>query len=287
MVKLQIFDVEHGACALLTDDNGARMMIDCGHNATTGWKPGTYLKQQNVSSIEMLAITNYDEDHVSGANDLFDIINVQWLFRNTSVTSSTIKRLKSEDGMGAGIERLVKTIDTTFSGGGTLLGQPAWPQFTGMKYQLFNNDYPTFDDENNLSMIVFLKCHGIGVMFTGDLERAGCKELLKNDAFRKALSETNVFVAPHHGREPACCEEAIQYLSNVYYVVISDKGYQYDTQKTIPFYRRIAKKGGPFRNEKIRHVLTTRSDGEITFDFHQGSWGPTRLEVTKPQRVWI
>jgi hypothetical protein len=44
-MKLQIFDVEHGACSLLTADNNARLMIDRGHNATTGWKPGTYLAQ--------------------------------------------------------------------------------------------------------------------------------------------------------------------------------------------------------------------------------------------------
>jgi glyoxylase-like metal-dependent hydrolase (beta-lactamase superfamily II) len=66
-MQLQIFDVEHGACALLTADNSARFMIDCGHNATSGWKPGGYLLGSKISTIEMLAITNYDEDHASGA----------------------------------------------------------------------------------------------------------------------------------------------------------------------------------------------------------------------------
>jgi len=47
--------------------NNTRFMIDCGHNATTGWKPGTYLLQQGIRNLEMLAITNYDEDHASGA----------------------------------------------------------------------------------------------------------------------------------------------------------------------------------------------------------------------------
>src|SRR4051812_45725299 len=105
-MQLQIFDVEHGACSLLTADNGTRLMIDCGHNATTGWKPGTYLRQQNISILEMLAVTNYDEDHVSAATNLFDNVNVQWLLRNASVSASTLKNLKSEDGMGPGIERL-------------------------------------------------------------------------------------------------------------------------------------------------------------------------------------
>ena len=40
---LDIFDVEHGACALITTSNGKRVMIDCGHNAATNWRPGSAL----------------------------------------------------------------------------------------------------------------------------------------------------------------------------------------------------------------------------------------------------
>lgn len=269
-MRLQIFDVEHGACALLTADNGARLMIDCGHNASTGWRPGTYLQGQQVSALDMLAITNYDEDHASGAPNLFDRVHVRWLWRNSSVSGSTIKHLKTEDGMGPGIERLVHEINTSFIGGGGGLVQQ--PEFTGLERQAFWNDYPTFDDENNLSMVTFLKCHGIGVMFPGDLEKAGFLKLLERPAFQQALRQTNVFVASHHGRENGCCEETIPFLQSVFYVVISDQGYQFDTQRTMPFYSRIAK-GGMFRGT-TRKVLTTRNDGAIAFNFAPGSWGP-------------
>lgn len=73
---LQIFDVEHGACALLTvtAPNGGvrRLLIDCGHNASTRWTPGGHLKSLGVTQIEQLIITNYDEDHVSGYRSLAD-----------------------------------------------------------------------------------------------------------------------------------------------------------------------------------------------------------------------
>jgi len=82
-------------------------------------------------------------------------------------------------------------------------------------------------------------------MFPGDLEKAGFIELLKDEAFKQALRKTNVYVASHHGRDNGCCEETVPFLQSVYYAVISNKDYQYDTQKTIPFYSRIAK-GGPF-----------------------------------------
>src|SRR5665213_2950983 len=123
-MMLQIFDVEHGACSLLTGDNYARLMIDCGHNATTGWKPGTFLKQSGISELDMLAVTNYDEDHVSGARDLFDNINIKWIWRNASVSTQNIRSLKSEAGMGAGMDRLISEIDSKFSGGATTNGPP-------------------------------------------------------------------------------------------------------------------------------------------------------------------
>ena len=168
-MKLQIFDVEHGACSLLTADNNARFMIDCGHNATTGWKPGTYLKQQGIS-FDMLGITNYDEDHASAAANLFDNIDVSWLYRNRSVSAATIKTLKREQGMGPEIERLVHSIENVFTGNGSAAQEPV---LQGAERQFFYNTYPQFDDENNLSMVVFLKCHGTGVMFPGDLRKRG------------------------------------------------------------------------------------------------------------------
>lgn len=266
-MRLQIFDVEHGACALLTADNELRLMIDCGYNATTGWYPGTYLRQQGINTIEMLAITNYDEDHVSGALNLFSNIEVQILLRNP-LSVDTIRYLKSDYGMEPGLNELVYQIDNIFTA-----NVVSYPNFQGLEWETFFNDYPNVNDTNNLSLVLFLKCHGIGVMFPGDLEREGFLELLKKDGFRQALRETNVFIASHHGRESGCCEEIVPYLINVYYVVISDKGYEHDTQKTIPFYNRIAR-GGPFRDQQNRKVLTTRNDGRIEFIFSSKEWGP-------------
>lgn len=267
-MRLQIFDVEHGACALLTADNGAHMMIDCGHNASTGWRPGTYLKAMQIHRLEQLTITNYDEDHASGACDLFSKVFVEWIFRNTSVSPGLIRHLKSEDGMGPGIECLVKQLEGPFSG--TSSGTP--PSFPGVEVSYFWNPFPSFLDENNLSLVLFLKCCGIGFMFPGDMECAGFEALLGNRDFRVALGMTNVFVAPHHGRESGCYEELVPYLPNVFYVVISDKGYMHETQKTIPFYSRVAK-GGPFRGRQ-RQVVTTRNDGTISFYIDAAGWMP-------------
>lgn len=268
-MDLKIFDVEHGACALLTCDDDTRLMIDAGHNGASQWRPGTYLKAEGITSLDVLAITNYDEDHVSGLPNLLEHVDVRLLWRNRSVTGNQIKRLKTEDGMGVGIELLVDQINNVY----TVASPGPPPTFEGLSRSAYYNTPEDFDDENNLSMVVYLECHGVGVLFPGDIEKAGWLKLLeKEPGFKEALRKTRVLVASHHGRRSGCCDEIFEFC-RPHYVVISDKGYAHDTQETVPYYRARSI-GGPFRNEDERRVLTTRNDGRIGFTFTANGWGP-------------
>jgi beta-lactamase superfamily II metal-dependent hydrolase len=226
-VYLEIFDVEHGACALITTSNGKRVMIDCGHNATTRWKPGNALRRHNITYLDGLCVTNYDEDHVSGYPNLAESVFIGTLFRNPSVQPSTIRQLKSEDGMGVGIERLIWSIVNVFTG-----RPPGIQDFGDTSFSLYWNSYGVvpgyFDDENNLSLVVFVRCGQHKFIFPGDMERAGWLALLRNPAFVRELRGVNVFVASHHGRENGYSEEVLNLCPGIEVVIISDKkmGYQ-------------------------------------------------------------
>ena len=43
VMKVHVFDVEHGNCMLVEFPFGERMMIDCGHNSISGWGPVEWL----------------------------------------------------------------------------------------------------------------------------------------------------------------------------------------------------------------------------------------------------
>jgi beta-lactamase superfamily II metal-dependent hydrolase len=265
-MELKIFDVEHGACALLSTDDGKQMMIDCGHHAPNEWYPGTYLRQLGIGNLDMLAITNYDEDHVSGLPNLRENVTVGRLWRNKTVTPEILKDLKSEDGMGSGIEELVD-MATEYTADAA-----PW-EMQGVERQAFHLNYPEFDDENNLSFVVHLRLNGIGFLFPGDLETKGWDALLaRNEKFRAAVADTRVLIASHHGRLSGVCPDLfVKYGCKPYWIVISDKGYQHDTQETVPFYSLRAQ-GANFRGQE-RKVLTTRNDGRIRFWFGDGKWG--------------
>jgi beta-lactamase superfamily II metal-dependent hydrolase len=264
-MKLEIFDVEHGGCALLTCDNGTRLMIDCGHNATTGWYPGDHLVQHGIQYLDVLANTNYDQDHISGYRNLRNRVNIGAIWRNTSVTPQTIHRLKSDVGT-VSPEMNVFIADINGAAFGPPgAGEPM--QFPSVEYCLHRNAYPAFDDENNLSMLVRLTINGLTFLFTGDIETAGWRMLLATDpALRAAAARIDVLVASHHGRANGVCPELFDdHGCAPKIVVISDDYMQYDTQQTTAYYASKCSGITGFRGQGARKVLTTRKDGTLTF----------------------
>jgi len=261
-MELKIFNVEHGACALITCDNGNRFMIDCGHNGTTNWRPGSHLRALGVAVLQQLVITNYDEDHVSGLPDLLNNVYVEWLLRNPTVGAADLFALKSEDGMGVGIQALSGIIPSFRPS-----SNPE-PTFPGLNWHAFWNPYPAFTtDENDLSLALYLTLSGTTFLFPGDLERRGWLNILTTNAnFRNCVRNVDVLIASHHGRDTGICKELFDmYGCKPQIVVISDDYHQYDTQKTTQYYASKASGIQGFRIGGNRSVLTTRSDGELTF----------------------
>jgi len=141
-------------------------------------------------------------------------------------------------------------------------GSPIYPNY-GMEIAYFHHSPTTFQDTNNLSVVTFVAYNGVGVMFPGDLETAGWREFLKNQAFVNCLRRTNILIASHHGREGGYCKEIFNYCApNA--VIISDKPIQHETQNHNLYEQHSS---GINFSGVLRKVLTTRNDGKITIDF--------------------
>lgn len=263
-MKLQIFDVTHGFCAYLVADNGNVMLFDCGDNEKTNFRPSGYLPASGCQAVEILVITNYDHDHVSDLANLRKKLPIKRLLRNKSLTAAKLQEIKEEEGsLTSGLEAMVDMAATYVPTSDPPI------EFQNIEYDVFYNDYPAFEDTNNLSLVFFLNYDGMCIVFTGDLEKAGWKTLLKNTSFCTCLRKVNIFIASHHGRESGYCEEVFNYCKPDI-VIISDDEIKYDTQEVD--YGKHAK-GIPWNNSSVdkRYVLTTRTDGMITINKTIGS----------------
>ena len=260
---IDFHDVGHGSCVVVTSPEGKRLMIDCGHDSTLPWFPSIHY---NGINIENLIVSNFDEDHLSDLEDLMKNVKLSFITRNNSVSSSVLRQMKNKYGMGPGIKRLCRWMES-------VEGKPSSDksdQYGSVNVESFWNEYPNdFEDENNLSVISFVEYSGFRAVFTGDLEVAGWMKLLERDYICRKLKDVNVFVASHHGRDSGCCDDVFK-ICEPQIVLMSDKGKQFDTQNTTGWYKQ--RSSGIGYNGARRHVFTTRNDGAIRIDVGPSHW---------------
>lgn len=266
-MELRIFDVEHGQCSHIITSTNRHILIDAGHNSTTNWRPSTYLPDWNVSHIDNLIISNFDEDHASDLHNLIRVVSVGTLTKNPSVSADQLRHLKELGGIGRGIDALAG-----------MMARYTAPVTSNIDYGDFKvrhfwNRYPDeFEDENNLSLVSIIESNGIRICYPGDLEVAGWENLLVLDSFRQAMGEVDILIASHHGRRNGCSERLFRETGlNPTFVVISDSGPEFASQETVAWYRQRCK-GFQLHGEN-RRVLTTRRDGRILIQ--TGPYGPT------------
>jgi beta-lactamase superfamily II metal-dependent hydrolase len=245
------------------------MLIDCGHRLSKSrllspydqWTPAEELVKRNIFALSSLIVSNFDEDHVARLNGLLrngvKINNIEW---NRSLSPDVIRRIKLyTGGVGLGIDTLLKLIDNyrhlcrvnTSFGAATL-----------SYWRLGYNGIST--NLNNLSLVTFVRCGLVSMVFTGDIESDGWKILLTNANFRAEPVNTNVFVASHHGRESGYCADVFNYC-HPSVIIISDMPIVFNTQNSMSAVYGYNASGIPW-DGGTRKVLTTRADGKITID---------------------
>ena len=264
---LRVWDVEHGACAMLHhltgQYSGKLAIIDSG--STNDCCPSNYIRNDlNRTTLDYLFITNADQDHMSDLRGLVEAkLSVPVLFRNPSYTGEQMRKIKLQSGpLTADAELYVASCSSPY----VSVNETFNHHMGGITASRYWNLYPTFTDTNNLSQVVFISFAGFKILFPGDLEKAGWRALLQRQDFIAELRGTNILMASHHGRESGFYQDVFDHFTPSA-VVISDKPIQHETQRTVPDYRRVVRDQGVRvrTTMKNRHVLTTRRDGWVQF----------------------
>jgi beta-lactamase superfamily II metal-dependent hydrolase len=297
-MMVEIFDVEHGACALIMTARGQHVLIDCGYKAgdnlagfagynaltaglaplsglnpfngllsfmppaSAGWRPSEELRRRNIQVVDQLIISNYDDDHLADLPNIRGKIYIADIFGNPSIPMPLLKRMKGMP-LGAGASSLIdlkENFQHTF--------RPH--RIDGVYLYAFWVPYGVggLVDTNNLSVVTFVSINDLHIIFPGDVEGPAWDILLANNDFLAHLRRVNVFVASHHGRvngyhadvfnNGRCCPTI---------AIISDKAIMHGTQE-----RAADRYGnhaiGMHLNGSRRKVLTTRNDGRIRFSFN-------------------
>jgi len=269
-MRIEIFDVGHGGCAVITGPNGKQLMLDCGYGTAPFWFPS---EEYRGKRLECLAFMNLDEDHLEDLPRLWKNADIGAIYSNPTVTDEALASMKRQHGMNDGV-RFAHVLLNHFGSG--RIGALADLGSEVRVWSYCNTYGDPFTDTNNLSLAVFVSYCGFTTLFAGDLETRGWKLLLQNPFFRRDLAKVSVLIASHHGRENGKCDEVLQ-IVRPDIAVFSDDAKRYSTQETDAWYRyRVT--GIPVIDQTPdlrtgllprRHVYTTRRDGTLTIDVNR------------------
>jgi beta-lactamase superfamily II metal-dependent hydrolase len=104
---IEIFDVDHGFCALVTADDCQHVLLDCGRNTLTGLRPSGILQARGIRTLDALVVSHADEDHVCDLPELMRDVFVRSVITNDSLDPDTLQRIKetTAEGVSAQVRR--------------------------------------------------------------------------------------------------------------------------------------------------------------------------------------
>lgn len=273
MLRMILFDVEHGFCAFIKTPTGRTILIDCGKAAN--FSPVEYIRQNELAAtvpfngfhLTKLIVTHPHEDHIEDMarlkQDLPPAILQRW-----SYNWDYVKGPNPAPGSYKCLDAY-SSWEATFGRGGAI--EPDY----GIKLDVFGlspNEAQAISASsnstvNNSSLVIVVSFQGVQwtpkFVFAGDMEQAGWEQLLRKPDFRAAVAGTWFYFAAHHGHTSGFSTELFDAMGkpllNLVSVTSCDESHD-DRYSKDDF-----SLGYPVGLE-TRKMVTTRTDGAIFID---------------------
>lgn len=200
-LKISMIDVGHGDSILITTPNNKYILIDTGDKYYKGEKTYDvgvqtiipYLLKQGIKKIDLLILTHMDSDHIGGYESVTNAIDIKEL--GISVNSGKKEEYKKIKDIA---QKQLININAFKRG----------DKFTidGVKFAvLMPQKKREILEENNDSIVLLMEYQKKKVLFMGDLEETGEKELLN---LEKDIN-IDVLKVGHHGSITSSTDEFI------------------------------------------------------------------------------
>ena len=289
-VEMVFWDVQHGHATYIKSPNGRHIVIDLGigsyddNNRT--FSPLLYLRNvYNVQQLDHVILTHPHLDHIDDILN-FDLLNPKVLNRPRQITNAEVLQ---EERKVITIRNQDKPIFDKYCEINERYNQPIEygsydntsnpDNFGGLNIQTFTPVTCDHSNFNNHSIITVLEYAGLKVVIPGDNERCSFDELMSRQEFQNAIKDSDILLAPHHGRESGYHNDFVS-LVNPRLTIVSDG--RFCETSANGRYSQKSRGWNIYRGnstEQFRRCLTTNTDGEIFLNFGNSSDGGRFLNV--------
>lgn len=260
---MKVWNVELGLAVHVKAPNGKYIVIDLG----TGKNNSSPLLKLRWVDINYMIITHPHLDHFDDILS-FDVNQPKILRRCHALSDEEImanatdqNRKKFEKYVEV-CNRYNQSVELTDEDNPLISDN-----YGGLKMQLFHTDQCAHDNFNNFSDIIIFTLATCKVVVCGDNEKVSLDILMKQKAFKDAIANADVLVAPHHGRESGYHQEFVNTVNPIL-TIVSDTS-KIATSAAAKYTNASSGWTVMDRNGKssTRYCLTTRNDGDIEVDF--------------------
>lgn len=180
-MEVDFINVGKGDCILVTTDKHV-MMIDTGYDETSS-DVIKYLKENGINKIDKMIITHYDKDHVGGASDIMDSIEVKSIY------------MPDYEGEGNKYKKFMKYLNNRNKMNiVNYVTEDISMNIEGVKVDIFPPQKNNYNTDNDYSLVVKITNGMDSFLIPGDAEDKRIDELLGNE-----MLKCNVLKVPHHG----------------------------------------------------------------------------------------
>lgn len=231
----KVLDVGQGQCILLRSGS-MTALVDCGGDQgdADGEKAARVLLAEGISSVDVLVLTHYDEDHTCGLAQFLSRITVGQILApdiyDDAGKRETVLSLAAQ--YGVPVQLVTEDLDVNFSGG---------------VLRIFA---PVDSESENVGLCALLSVQDYDILITGDMDLAGESALLQSHS----LPDIELLVAGHHGSKYATSEALLTAtMPETVVISVGDNHFGHPTQEVLD---RAAAIGAV--------VYRTDLDGDIT-----------------------
>ena len=258
-IKLSVLDVGQGTALILQVENNV-LVYDTGPKFSSNFNAGdavvaTYLRELGVNEIDTLIVSHEDKDHAGGLDGLLRNINVKQMIVNQTSAYQHENLQACREGMHWSWNK----VDF---------------KFLHPREDIAAENIGTLS-RNNSSCVLLIRHPSGSVLFTGDIERATEKNLIRHNL---DMLDVDILIAPHHGSNSSSTTSFIQATSPEY--VIFTTGYRnpygFPDEKVVSRYKEFGS-----------HLVNSAMQGMISFEISESNGlqlQPGYREVR--QRFW-
>jgi beta-lactamase superfamily II metal-dependent hydrolase len=281
LLRAVFWDVQHGHATYIKTPNEKHIVIDLGIGSykpsNSSFSPLLHLKDKwGIKQLDCVIITHPHRDHIDDIFN-FDKLAPRVLLRPKHLSEEEIRAGNRET------DRIIDKyleINKIYTNPVVPGDDPFLQQNNGgVQIQCFTPSSCGTSNLNNHSIVTVLSYAQSKMIIPGDNEPVSWDELLKRTDFLTAIKDTDILLAPHHGRDSGFSSALFAHI-NPRLTIISD-GPFCDTSATSRYALQtrgwtVYKSNG---STETRKCVTTRNDGVIDVQLGNNTEGKPYIHV--------